>query len=325
MNILAVDDDPLVLDLLPVIFQQAKFPNISVADSGAAALEKLNDPEAHYDCLLLDIEMPNMNGIALCQLIRELPRYANTPILMLTSVTDHDRIERAFSAGASDYITKPFDVKDIATRVRIAERMSENLAVPGHFDAQDLPANTPVGKHPFDIFDPLCLARIPQLILPFSLGNYLSQLSRVRIDTCEVFAVRLDEVSDLYMRSNTREFVTALSEAAEAIVKVVNLPNMLMAYEGNGNFLCITQGSQAPEWPGVEADIQDVLSQSTATYDDGTPMKLSVTVGNPITPFASRTQRVKKTFERAAERAAMREKSKRAQARKGADTLQGAT
>ncbi len=311
MRLLAVDDDPLILDLLPVVFRQADFPQISVASSGGAALEMLNDPDVEFDCLMLDIEMPQMNGIALCERIRQLPRYRNTPILMLTSVTDHTRIERAFAAGANDYISKPFDVKEIANRVRIAQRMTEVVADPARLNALEMPTHTSAGLHHFDIADPIGLANLPQLILPFSLGNYLSQLSRGRIDACQVFAVQVEEIETLYTNCNSHEFAVALSRVAEAVVEVADYSRMLMAYQGDGIFVCITQGDQLPDWPEIENRIQDVLRDSAPVFDDGRAMTLGVSVGNPVTPFASRTQRVKKTFERAIERAAARTKFKR--------------
>jgi CheY-like chemotaxis protein len=314
MRILAVDDDPLILELLPVVFRQAAFPQISVASSGTAALEMLADPEAQFDCLLLDIEMPEMNGIALCQRIRQLPRFRSTPILMLTSVTDHARIERAFAAGANDYISKPFDVKEITTRVRIAERMVDAVAGLARLDARDLPHDGPRGLHHFEVSDTIGLGNVPQVILPFSLGNYLSQLSRNRIDACQVFAVHLEEIETLYAECNTHEYVVALGQVARAVTQVADYPHMLMAYNGSGDFLCITQGDKLPEWPDIEDRIMDVLRDAELRFDDGRPMALSVAAGNPVTPFASRTQRVKKTFDRAIDRAMVRVKTKKANA-----------
>ncbi len=315
MRILAVDDDPLILELLPVVFRQANFPQISVASSGAAALELLNDPDEHFDCLLLDIEMPEMTGIILCERIRQLSKYRSTPILMLTSVTDHARVERAFAAGANDYISKPFDVKEIATRVRVAERMVASVSNVARFEGTDAILAAGRGQHNFAVDMPVELASIPQLILPFSLGNYLSQLARSKIDACQVFAVHVEAIEDLYTQCNSREFVSALSKISQAIIRVADYPHMLMAYSGNGVFLCITQGVTVPDWPGIEEDIYELLHDGTALFDDGTAMNLDVSVGNPITPFASRTQRVKKTFERAIDRAMMRGKAKRAQRR----------
>ncbi|UWR10155.1 response regulator [Sulfitobacter mediterraneus] len=309
MRLLAVDDDPLILDLLPLVFKQADLPDITLASNGPAALNHLADPDVEYDCLLLDVEMPEMDGITLCERIRALPRYRNTPILMLTSVTDHKRIESAFAAGANDYITKPFDVKEMVTRVRVARRMTETTDLVPRLDPLDQIVAEP-GHHAFDLADPVRISHLNQLILPFSLGNYLSQLSRRRLDACTIFATKVEDIDGLFARCQTHEFAIALTEVVDAISEVVDCPHMLMTYQGDGVFLSIMQGSEPPQWPEIEDQVHAVLDQGAALFDDGTSMGLSVSIGNPITPNASRNQRVKKTFDRAIGRAMMREKSK---------------
>ena len=310
MRLLAVDDDPLILDLLPVVFKQADFPQITVAASGMDALSILKEPDAQFDCLLLDIEMPGMSGVELCQRIRAMPQYHDTPILMLTSVTDRGVIERAFAAGANDYINKPFDVKEITTRVRVAKRMSETVGEAPVLDLNHLPADGQKGDHDFSINSAVRLSGVEQLILPFSLGNYLSQLSRRRLDTCNIFAVRVENMDTLFAECNTRELALALTEVTQAVNDVVDCPKLLMAYDGNGTFLCITQETQNLVWPEIEDRVHALLTEGNAKFNDGIPMNICVAIGNPIPPNASRNQRVKKTFDRAIGRALMRQKTK---------------
>lgn len=310
MRLLAVDDDPLILDLLPIVFRQAHLPKITVATSGPAALEMLKDPEFEVDGLILDIEMPDMTGIELCQRVRKMPRYRHTPVLMLTSVTDSTRIERAFAAGADDYITKPFDVKEIATRVRVAERMTDRSTQAPVIDLMRQDDAARPGLHDFDVTDPIRITQSEQLILPFALGNYLSQLSRRRLDSCTIFAIRISNIDSIFASTTTQEYGKALAAIVDATSKVVNSPNLLMAYEGDGVFLCIIQGTEAPAWPEIEDEIQAHLSKAKLTFDDGRALDMKIAIGNPITPNASRNQRVKKTFDRARDRALSREKIK---------------
>ena len=222
MRVLAVDDDPLILDLLPLVFKQAGFPEIQLANNGASALAHLQEPGVGYDCLLLDVEMPQMDGITLCERIRALPQHRDTPILMLTSVTDHTRIERAFAAGANDYITKPFDVKEIVTRVRVARKMSDTTGQVPCLDPVAQGVSSVPGQHGFALSDPLLIAHLNQLILPFSLGNYLSQLSRHRLDSCTIFATKVAEAEALFDRCKTHEFAIALTEITDAVAEVVD-------------------------------------------------------------------------------------------------------
>ena len=94
-----------------------------------------------------------------------------------------------------------------------------------------------------------------------------------------------------------------------AIVEVVDHPNLLLAYEGKGMILAISQGVEPPEWPEIEDRTHALLDSGSAVYTDGTPMDLRVSIGNPIPPYTNRNQRVKKTFDRAIDRAMMRSRS----------------
>lgn len=124
-NILAVDDDPDVLYLLQTILTQSGYKNISVCLSANKALSMMQEHRVIYDCLIFDIQMPDMDGIELCRKVRALAKfketpYKFTPIIMLTAMTRLSFMKRAFSAGATDYITKPFEINELVARVRTA-------------------------------------------------------------------------------------------------------------------------------------------------------------------------------------------------------------
>ncbi|KIN60492.1 Two component transcriptional regulator, winged helix family protein [Sulfitobacter noctilucae] len=310
MRLLAVDDDPLILDLLQTIFAQADLPDISVAPSGIAGLAMLEDPDFEVDGLILDITMPGMSGIDLCKAVRQMPRHRHKPILMLTSVTDITTVENAFAAGADDYVTKPFDVKEIVARVRVAERMVEKASPLSTVEPTERPEEQVAGQHAIDIAEPLRIAELANLIHPFALGNYLAQLSRRKVDRSTIFAVHLSQISDIFAKCTTAELSQIVKGVGEAINTAVGRPRLLMAYEGNGMFICILPGSEALEWPLVEHQIQAALNAQHLLNADGTERRIDVSVGNPVTPSASRFQRVNRTFDRTRERALSRSRSK---------------
>ena len=138
MKILAVDDDPFILELLPAMFEQADLNDLHTAPSGPAALDMIKAQKVPFDCLLLDVDMPEMDGIELCRRIRTVPGYEDKPVLMLTAKTDSISIEKAFAAGANDYIAKPFNLKDIYNRIRVAERLLVSSKTIKRIDASDL-------------------------------------------------------------------------------------------------------------------------------------------------------------------------------------------
>jgi len=122
-KLLIVDDEASIRRALLATLRSMGF-EISEASNGEAALEMVR--AAHYDVVLLDINMPGMGGIGACREIRRmLPRMG---ILMLTVRDSEDDKIAALDAGADDYITKPFHVRELAARVRAAVRRSQTPA-----------------------------------------------------------------------------------------------------------------------------------------------------------------------------------------------------
>ncbi len=310
MKILAVDDDPFILELFPSIFEQVDLTDVHTAASGADALAAIKAAETPFDCMMLDVAMPQMDGIELCRNIRTLPGYSDKPILMLTAKTDSSSIENAFAAGANDYISKPFNLKDIYTRIRVAERLLEASKSVKRVNPLDIPPDDAHGIHPFDLPEKLLLENVDRLIPSFSLGNYLTQLDRSDLTNCQVFCVALDGAQDIYDTSTAQEFTTILTDIADSIGDAINCPHLLMSYEGNGAFLCITRDPALPNWDKIEAALQENIDDCSNWFGVNDTMAITLSVGTPIAPNANRTQRVKKTFERALGRAQTRCASK---------------
>jgi len=124
LKILAVDDDMMILDLLTVALEHGGHRDVTVSTSPSEALLMVRRADVPFECIMLDVQMPEMDGIELCRNIRMSAGYEETPILMLTAMTERSYIERAFLAGATDYITKPFDVFEIGARVGVAAKLS---------------------------------------------------------------------------------------------------------------------------------------------------------------------------------------------------------
>ena len=121
MKFLLVDDDPVALDLLSNILIGCGYEDISCAQSGTEALRLIKMQATPFDCMMIDQHMPMMDGVTLCRTIRQFGEYQNISIMMITADEDEEVISAAFNAGATDYITKPFDVLELMKRIRIAE------------------------------------------------------------------------------------------------------------------------------------------------------------------------------------------------------------
>ncbi len=125
MRILAVDDDTHILEILKAVLTDAGYDEVTTTPSPLDALEMVEKGDKRFDCLLLDIQMPEMDGITLCDRLRRIDGYASVPIVMLTAMAEREYVERAFKAGATDYLTKPFDVFEITARLRVAAKLCE--------------------------------------------------------------------------------------------------------------------------------------------------------------------------------------------------------
>ena len=115
-RILVVEDDLRLADMLLEYLGQAGF-GVTVASLGATALEKLSD--ADYDAVVLDLMLPDMDGLNVC---RQLRAKYDTPVLMLTARGDAvDRIV-GLELGADDYLPKPFEPRELVARLRAIMR-----------------------------------------------------------------------------------------------------------------------------------------------------------------------------------------------------------
>jgi len=124
-HLLIVDDDDDILSLLTNFFKKHSHA-VTVAVDGAAMFAAL---ETHsIDLVILDVMLQGEDGISLCQRLRTISR---VPIIMLTAVTDHtDRIV-GLELGADDYVTKPFDQRELLARVKaVLRRTAETPAAP---------------------------------------------------------------------------------------------------------------------------------------------------------------------------------------------------
>jgi two-component system, OmpR family, response regulator RpaA len=123
--ILVVDDDEDVAETIERSLRRAGH-EILVAHRGADALQLAR--QRHPDLIVLDIMMPGMNGIEVCRHVRANPDLARTPILFLTARGEMgDKID-GFEAGADDYLTKPFDLRELELRAKALLRRTQHGA-----------------------------------------------------------------------------------------------------------------------------------------------------------------------------------------------------
>lgn len=106
-RILVAEDRPASLELICTVLEAAGYEVIEAMDGQQAVEKALENPA---DLLLLDLQMPKLDGFGVVSLLRRDPRFRNTPIVALTASAMQGDRERALAAGFSSYITKPIDL-----------------------------------------------------------------------------------------------------------------------------------------------------------------------------------------------------------------------
>ncbi|QIE45549.1 response regulator [Pseudohalocynthiibacter aestuariivivens] len=279
MKILAVDDDPIILELLTEVLRVVGFTDVTICESAKEAIETITQSEVPFDCFLCDIQMPEMDGIQLTSAIRKLPEYVSTPILMITAMSDRSYIDNAFAAGATDYVTKPFEIAEVHARMRLfSERDAERklledrnpVPTPGH------PAGTVTQA---ELAARITPSDVTGFIDYLALENYLLQFSRISLFGMRAFGVVVPELARAYEASSAYEYHATITDFAEAISDCLKSRGFFASHAGAGEFVCVLTDGSAFDPIEFEKQLCDTVREMDLHYCDGRPMTLLPVVG----------------------------------------------
>lgn len=121
-NILLVDDEPDIVALLSYNLKKEGF-SVDTAADGEAALAKIRGQK--FDLVILDLMLPDIQGIDLCKMIRNNPHTVTLPIIMLTAKGEEIDKVIGLEVGADDYVTKPFSPRELTARIKAVLRRGE--------------------------------------------------------------------------------------------------------------------------------------------------------------------------------------------------------
>ena len=277
MKVLAVDDDTIVLELLQESLKIFGHTETTTASSAQMALGILKGGQTRIDCFVLDIQMPEMDGIELCKKIREMRLYARTPIIMLTAMSQTEYVERAFSAGATDYLTKPFNFLELAFRLRMAERLASEIRKVSDGQGElarmrrfmGTPA-MPALDHPFEI------TGVDGAIGYTAFENYIMQLSKGSQFLSSIFAVEIADIQKIHATASASEYIHVLHSVAKAIASAMPGVGSLLAYRGSGVFVCVTNSRTSASANDIATSVDQFLRVSQDRECRGRKIKVLV-------------------------------------------------
>lgn len=268
MRILAVDDDPTILEIIELFLESIGYTDVRLAPSAQHAIKELDASERPFDCILLDINMPGMTGIDLIPHIIDHPVHHEARIVMLTALSDTQHIADAFVAGAIDYMLKPFELFDLEASIKAVEAqrlVSRPIPVTAlnYEQSQILQINMLIEKgvtlrsdasgivSPFAIEN--CIRRVPASTRENAALTMVELLSLA--DGREVQGIALDD-----------PYIAALTE--DLVQRVQNKQSML-SYNGDGIVTILSFGFSRSDQSAMEAAVADAVRQTDAALFPG--------------------------------------------------------
>ncbi|MEI6332641.1 MAG: hybrid sensor histidine kinase/response regulator [Pseudanabaena sp. ELA645] len=124
LSILVVGDEPNNFDVIESLLDSQDYI-LHYVDNGQEAIDRLD--MLHPDLILLDVMMPDIDGIEVCRRIKNMPQWESVPIIMVTTLSSKQDLSRCLEAGADDFISKPVNVIELRARVRSMLRIKQQF------------------------------------------------------------------------------------------------------------------------------------------------------------------------------------------------------
>lgn len=118
MKFLIVDDSKVIRKAHMFALKEIGITDCVEAGDGIEAIVKMREHQFDFQCILLDINMPRLDGIATLQKIRSHNQFDGIPIVMITSESDHQRVMEAIRMGADGFLVKPMNPKEFVEKLR---------------------------------------------------------------------------------------------------------------------------------------------------------------------------------------------------------------
>lgn len=281
MKILAVDDDEHICELLTAAVAAKTDHTIVTVTSGPDAIRALSKAKVPFDCFLLDVQMPILDGITLAKKIRKTKPYARTPILMLTAMSQKKYIDAAFEAGASDYVTKPFDFLELFTRINIAERqVAEQRELSVSMSEKAALKNDLIFNTAHSLSEPIEITGVTQLVGCMAFEKHVLDMPRRQRMRTQAFALKVTTAESAYTTLSAVAFRQLLTDIGSELMSVLAHDAARVTYRGDGVFIGTLPNSADYSSARFEAELNSRLEYVPSKQFDGLQNK--VCFGEPV-------------------------------------------
>lgn len=265
MRILAVDDDPVFLELLSGMLDVLGYAGVTTMMSGEQALSELDLASHAFDCILSDLQMPGMDGVAFTAAVRTRPSYRQTPLLMITAMAGKSFVDEAFSAGATDYITKPLDMLELKARIGMVSRLLAERRRMAEF-ARLVGQRAAAVEIEAEFETPLLIPGFDRGIEYLAMENYLLTLGVKRMFSTSAFGIHVKNAGLIFNKASGATYIQMLGDVAAMIMDALKTEDVLLAYAGSGNFVCMTESPVGANTENLEILINLGLMDFESIY-----------------------------------------------------------
>jgi diguanylate cyclase (GGDEF)-like protein len=305
MAILVVDDSADSRALIQRFLEQEGHRNFLMAGSADEALRQLGadgSPTAPaVELILMDLELPGMNGIEACRRIEGDPRLRDIPVIVVTASSENESLPAAFQAGAADYLLKPINALELAARVRSVLRLKREMDQRKEREAELLEVTYRLAHAKSE------LQRLSSVDGLTGLTNrrhfdelYANEWKRAARDGASLSVILSD--IDHFKRYNDRYGHLAgddcLQRVAGALRDAVQRPGDCIARYGGEEFIAMLAGTDSPGARAVAESMRlavetlrlehaDSPTSSHATVSLGVATLIPDNAGSPVTLVAA--------------------------------------
>lgn len=265
MRIVCVDDDPIFLSILTEYLRELDPTSVTTFNDPLRVAKLAAEGKLLADVLLLDMEMPGMDGTTLCSALRGTEVHRQTPIIMISSVKARDRVKGALAAGANEFLHKPLDKLELMARLSMVAQVLDERQRTAALQA-DMGSLRDQADVAFRFDEAVLPGSDVGLVDYLALENHLLGLGWAGLPGTVAIGFRLRNAPWAYAHLDRLEYCDFLCETAALIVQQMAGVRFRMAYAGAGDFVAVLDRGQKVEAAELQQALQAARGPMWAAY-----------------------------------------------------------